>query len=398
MRFLWLFSVYEMETARFSICKNTSVLTTLLLLCACGGGDAGGDAGTQGGVSQMPTVPAGSAASGAGAGAPSSSATGGSASPASSGGAAAPSVGTPAQPTGGGTGGSPAPDGGAPPTGGSGGNQDAGMSGSSGGADGSAAPSGMGFGTVAVGDLSNDGPYMTMTVDNTGPNNNYTIYRPQQLAPGGAKNPFIAWISGGGSSPSDYTLLPHLASHGFVVVASNTVPNVGQQQALGMEMVAAVDWMLAEIQRSGSDYAGKVDGTKVAAMGYSMGGLAATAAGADPRWTTTVHISGGAGDGTIKNLHAPAAMLCGASGVDIAGANCATDFDQATTPMFYGVFNGGDHLGVRTPPYSDRIAAVVTGWLRWQLMDDQMLKPMFVGATCTLCTDPNWTVQEKNLQ
>jgi dienelactone hydrolase len=263
---------------------------------------------------------------------------------------------------------------------------------------GSAGTNGTGFGTVAAADLSKNGPYMSTTVQKTGPNNNYTIYRPQQLGPGGAKNPFVAWISGGGSTPDQYTLLPHLASHGFVIIASNTVPNVGQQEALGKEMVAAVDWMLMEIQRSGSDYADKVDATKVAAMGYSMGGLASTAAGADPRWTTTVHISGGAGDGSVKNLHAPAAMLCGASGVDIAGANCATDFQQATTPMFYGVFNGGDHLGVRTPPYSDRIAAVVTGWLRWQLMGDQMLKAMFVGDTCAVCTDSNWTVKQKSLQ
>jgi dienelactone hydrolase len=255
-----------------------------------------------------------------------------------------------------------------------------------------------GFGNVAVADLSKKGTYTSMTVQSTGPNGKYTIYRPQQLAANGAKNPFIAWISGGGSSPSQYTLLPHLATHGFVIIASNTVPQVGQQQALGKEMVAAVDWMLAEISRSGSEYAGKVDGAKVAAMGYSMGALAATAAGSDPRWTTTVHISGGAGDGTVKKLHAPAAMLCGASGADIAGANCAKDFDQASTPVFYGVFNGGDHLGVRTQPYADRIAGVVTGWLRWQLMSDQMLKSMFVGDACTVCGDSNWTVKRKNLQ
>jgi dienelactone hydrolase len=272
------------------------------------------------------------------------------------------------------------------------------MNGASAGMSGSAAASGMGFGMVAVADLNKDGPYMSMTVQNTGPNNKYTIYRPQTLAPDGAKNPFVAWISGGGSSPSQYPLLPHLATHGFIVIASNTVPDVGQQQALGKEMVAAVDWMLAEIERSGSDYAGKVDGTKVAAMGYSMGGLAATSAGADPRWTTTVHISGGSGDGSVKNLHAPAAMLCGASGVDIAGANCATDFDQATTPVFYGVFNGGDHLGVRTAPYSDRISTVITGWLRWQLMGDATLKTLFVGDACTVCKDTNWTVKQKNLQ
>jgi hypothetical protein len=49
----------------------------------------------------------------------------------------------------------------------------------------------------------------------------------------------------------------------------------------------------------------------------------------------------------IEMLHAPAALRCGASGVDIAGAACATDFCAATTT----VFNAGDHLGVRTQPY-----------------------------------------------
>jgi hypothetical protein len=96
-------------------------------------------------------------------------------------------------------------------------------------------------------------------------------------------------------------------------------------------------------------------------------------------------------------LHAPAAFLCGASGVDIAGANCATDFEAATAPVFYGVFNGGDHLGVRTQPYADRIRAVVTGWLRWQLMRDATLASMFVGDQCTVCKDSNWTVKQKNL-
>lgn len=269
-----------------------------------------------------------------------------------------------------------------------------------GGAGGSSAgTNGSDFGTVAVGDLDKDGAYPATTTDpNVGPNNNYTIYRPQELAPKGAKNPVVVWISGGGSSHNQYTLLPHLATHGFVIIASNTVPGMGTQADLGQEMVAAVDWIVKEVERSGSDYNGKVNVTKVAAMGYSMGGLASTAAGADPRWTTTVHISGGSGDGSVKNLHAPAAFICGASGVDIAGANCATDFEQATTPVFYGVFNGGDHLGVRTPPYSDRIAAVVTGWLRWHLMNDQKLKSMFVGDQCTVCKDSNWTVQQKNLQ
>lgn len=291
--------------------------------------------------------------------------------------------------------------------GGSGGNNrsgDAGTAGSnttagSSGAGGSTTgTSGAGFGTVAVENLDKDGTFKSTTVQSTGPGSTYTIYRPQELAPNGSKNPVVAWISGGGSSHSQYTLLPHLATHGFVVIASNTVPAMGAQAALGKEMVAAIDWIVTESTRSGSDFNGKVDASKVAAMGYSMGALAAMSAAADPRWTTTVHISGGAGDTTIKNLHSPAAFICGASGTDIAGANCALDFDAATTPVFYGVFKGGDHLGVRTSPYQERIRAVVTGWLRWQLMSDQALKPMFVGDQCTVCKDSNWTVKQKNLQ
>jgi len=264
------------------------------------------------------------------------------------------------------------------------------------GSGGAPGPSGATF--PSVDDLGADGPYMPMTVMSTGPGGSYTIYRPAELAPDGAKNPIVGWMSGGGSTPNQYTLLPHLASHGFVVVASNTAPSVGAEAELGEEIIAGIDWVLAENEKSGSDYEGKLDPTKIASMGYSMGALATTMIGGDPRLTTTVHISGGnMVTERVKMLHAPAAFICGASGADIAGAGCATDFEAATVPVFYGVFNGGDHLGVRTPPYADRIRVVVTGWLRWQLMTDASLAPMFVGDQCTVCKDSNWTVKQKNL-
>jgi hypothetical protein len=278
------------------------------------------------------------------------------------------------------------------------------MSGSSGapsvgggsGADASASAAAPSFPSVS--DLGGDGPYKSMTVESSGPNNNYTIYRPAELAPGGAKNPIVGWMSGGGSTPSEYALLPHLATHGFVIIASNTAPALGDEVALGKEIIAGIDWILMENAKSDSPFFAKLDETKIASMGYSMGGLATTTIAGDPRLTTTVHISAGnMQTDRIEMLHAPAAFLCGASGVDIAGANCASDFDAATSPVFYGVFNGGDHLGVRTPPYSDRIQLVVTGWLRWQLMQDASLESMFVGDMCTVCEDPNWTVKQKGL-
>jgi hypothetical protein len=261
----------------------------------------------------------------------------------------------------------------------------------------------------AVKDLEQDGPYTSTTMSDVGPNSNYTVYLPTELAPDGAKNPIVAWMSGGSTGPDLYVLLPHLATHGFVVIASNTLPGIGDEVALGQELVMGIDWITAENKRMGSMLFGKLDETKIASMGYSMGSLATFTIADDPRLTTTVHISGGNMDPTrIQKLRAPAAFLCGVPGddscnilstdCDIAGANCATDFMNATTPVFYAMFQYG-HLGILTDPYATRINGVVTGWLRWKLMSDETLRSMFVGEQCTLCKDTmDWTVKQKDLQ
>jgi hypothetical protein len=261
----------------------------------------------------------------------------------------------------------------------------------------------------AVTDFAGDGPFKSTMLSNTGPNSNYTVYLPTELAPKGAKNPIVAWMSGGGTTPSGYTLLPHLATHGFVVVASNTAPGIGAEVMLGQELIMGIDWAIAENERKDSMLFGKLDTTKIASMGYSMGSLATFTIANDPRLTTTVHISGGNMQADrIMNLHAPAAFICGIPGdsscnilsgdCDIAAANCDTDFMMATTPVFYANFMGG-HLGILTEPNMTHIRKLATMWLRWKLMSDSTLTPSFVGDQCTLCKDADWKkVQQKNLQ
>jgi dienelactone hydrolase len=200
--------------------------------------------------------------------------------------------------------------------------------------------------------------------------------------------------------PSQYTLLPHLASHGFVVIAANT------SSVAAADLTGGLDWLESENGRSGSDFYQKLDTSNVAAMGYSLGGLGTFQIAADKRLKTTVHISGGTGDSAVANLKNPAAFFCGdptisAVGVtvgDIARPQCDTDFNNATVPVFYGNFIGGSHMGVMTSPYMERIRAAVTGWLRWRLMADETRKAMFVGSDCTLCKDSNWKVQQKDMK
>jgi hypothetical protein len=258
-----------------------------------------------------------------------------------------------------------------------------------------------------VSDFEAPGPYASTTLTNVGPNNNYTVYLPTELAPHGAKNPIVGWMSGGSTTHTGYSLLPHLATHGFVVVCANVVPNIGQEVDLGKQIIAGIDWALAENERAGSELYGKLDTTQIASMGYSMGSLSSFTIASDPRLTTTVHISGGNMiSERIANLRAPAAFICGTPGdsscnllstdCDIAAANCDLDFDHASTPVFYANFTGG-HLGILTAPLSDRITGMTTAWLRYQLMGDSTLAARFLGSTCDYCQDPAWKVQQKNL-
>lgn len=258
-----------------------------------------------------------------------------------------------------------------------------------------------------VTDFTSHGPFEPVTEDATGPDGNYSVFYPSELAPAGVPNPIVGWMSGGGTNPALYPLLPLLASHGFVVVASNTVPGIGDEANLGKEIIAGIDWAIAENERDGSMFYQKLDPTKLASAGYSMGSLATFQIAADPRLVTTVHISGGnMAPEPIHNLHAPAAFLCGIPGddtcdilsdtCDIAAANCDMDFSAATTPVFYANFSGG-HLGILTPPLQEQIQAEVVAWLRWQLMGDATLRSRFVGEQCGVCQDSRWKVQQKNL-
>jgi hypothetical protein len=259
----------------------------------------------------------------------------------------------------------------------------------------------------AVDDLGQPGPFTATTLSNVGPNGNYAVYMPQEPPPEGLKYPLVAWTSGGGTSHVGYTLLPHLASHGFVVISSNTIPGIGAEAQLGQEIVAGIDWAIAEDSRAGSQLEARVDATRVASSGYSMGSLATFSIADDPRLVTTVHISGGSmAPGAVDALHAPAAFICGipdpactnllSATCDIAAANCATDFEAATTPVFYATFQSG-HLGILTPPFTERINTMATQWLRYQLMDDTTLAALFRGASCEYCSDPDWTIQSKQL-
>lgn len=265
-----------------------------------------------------------------------------------------------------------------------------------------ATPAGDSGGTFPpVSDVSVKGPYTSKTINGTGPDGNYTIFHPAELAPNGVLNPILSWGNGGATTPVDYPQLPHFASHGFVVVASND-PLVN-----GQEVRAGTDWIVKQNEVSSSPFYKKLDVKRVAGIGYSNGGLAQLEAADDPRYLTIVIISGAnvSEDSRTTNMpkvRTPMAYLCTAD--DSSQGNCAADFAVVKQPAFFGVMNGTGHidvttfLGIGVDATIKRVATASTAWLRWQVMGDTSYKSWFVGSDCKLCKDSAWTVQQKGLQ
>lgn len=243
----------------------------------------------------------------------------------------------------------------------------------------------------AVMDTGANGPFTAMTVRNTGPNNGYTLYRPSELAPNGVLNPIVSWGNGSTTTPSQYPMLPHLATHGFVVIASNNT------QVTGELLKAGIDWVVAQNEESSSALYHKLDTKNVAGVGYSLGGLATYAIADDPRLTTVVIISGAnmSNKMPVMKLHTPTAYFCTADSA--SKGNCDGDFALVTVPSFYGVLVGTGHIDVVTvSATANRISKATTAWLRWQQMMDLTQKKVFVGPDCTLCKDSMWSVMQKN--
>src|SRR5262249_42740478 len=149
--------------------------------------------------------------------------------------------------------------------------------------------------------------------------------RPTDLAQGGLCHPVITWGNGTGSTPNLYgVLLKHLASHEFVVIASNS-PNVAQGNP--MPMVAGVTWVLEQNADPTSLMYQRIDATHIGATGHSQGGFATTSAGADSHITTIAPICGATAQ---RNLHGPALLFCGGMDTTVPCSTIQTAFNGIT--------------------------------------------------------------------
>ena len=220
----------------------------------------------------------------------------------------------------------------------------------------------------------------------------FTVFRPATLGDGGRCHPIVTWGNGTGSNPSLYkALLGHLASHGFIVVASDS-PNVASGNP--PPMVAGVTWLIEENDNPQSQYFQHIDVAHVGATGHSQGGFASTQAGGDSHVTTIAPLCGASPQ---RNLHGPALLLCGGADDVVDCDGIANALDASTHPARLANYITADHAnwitfrGTTLSP----MEVATTAWMRVHLMADTELRPWFYGASCTLCTDDAWEITQK---
>jgi len=107
------------------------------------------------------------------------------------------------------------------------------------------------------------------------------IFYPANLGANGFHHPIIVWANGSGTTPIPATtyayLLHHLASWGFVVIATRDGTT-----GTGQTVLDSANYIKARNADSGSIFYGKLDTTRIGAMGHSQGASGAQgAAGVD---------------------------------------------------------------------------------------------------------------------
>ncbi|MBN1655360.1 MAG: hypothetical protein JXA30_16455 [Deltaproteobacteria bacterium] len=217
----------------------------------------------------------------------------------------------------------------------------------------------------------------------------YTLFRPTQLEEG-KKYPVITWGDGTCSQPLVFSkLLEHLASHGFLVIASNY-----RQVASGVEMQRGIDFMLSENENANSYLYGKVDTQMLGACGHSQGSSATIVVGADERIVATVPIQGASTFG-VAALKGPTFLIAGELDTTVSPLGIENAFNAATVPAVYGLSIGQDH---KMPPVNPSpILKAVTAWFKIHLSNDEEARKLFYGDVCGLCNDPGWVIKRRNL-
>ncbi|KAJ3053590.1 hypothetical protein HK097_003917 [Rhizophlyctis rosea] len=251
-------------------------------------------------------------------------------------------------------------------------------------------------------DLRNlTGPYAPSRYFTDSSLQRHTIYQPRTV-PSGASFPILVW--GEGACAADGTavqnFLHNIASYGFVVIANGNPGGSGTTSASWL--TESLDWVS---QKAGSSGYQHYDKNRIAAAGWSCGGLEAYEMRSDSRVKSIGIFNSGQFDQSSTNRVVPQVrvpiffFLGGPS--DIAYNNDSPvlqgerDYDAVSSgiPKWKGNLNVG-HGATYYDQNGGKFGTAAANWLSWVLKGDSSAASFFTGNGAQ---SAGWNVEYANL-
>ena len=238
----------------------------------------------------------------------------------------------------------------------------------------------------------------------------FNIYRPKNLADSGYCHPILVWANGHTDNPEPnppdcvvdsgankwcgqyLPLMNHLASHGFVVIASlSTTTSRGDP----LPTIAGLDWLLQQAEDSSSPYYHRLDTANIGQLGHSEGAMSTCMSASEPRYKALATICG---TRSLSGLHTPILFYCGGKDDTVKCSGVKDVFltvkDQ---PAFFIDELASDHGWWVYQGASGVSLSMAAAWFRVHLMGDTANRNYFYGANCKFCTDSRVQAEPNSL-
>lgn len=203
-----------------------------------------------------------------------------------------------------------------------------------------------------------------------------TIYYPTSTAEGTFGG--VAISPGYTAAQSSIAWLgPRLASQGFVVITIDTDSRYDQPSSRGDQLLAALDYLTGS-----SSVRSRVDASRLAVMGHSMGGGGTLEAAKDrPSLQATIGMTPWNLDKTWPEVSSPS-LIIGAENDSVApvGSHAEPFYASlpASTPKAYAELDGASHFAPNTS--NTPIARTSIAWLK-RFVDDDTRYQQFLCPT-----------------
>jgi hypothetical protein len=267
------------------------------------------------------------------------------------------------------------------------------------------------------------GPFQVAADKNVGPLAGYTpdpiygdqqqrfnIYRPSNLATSGYCHPILVWANGHTDNPEQnpplcvtdsaankwcgqyLPLMNHLASHGFVVIASlSTTTSRGDP----LPTIAGLNWLLQQSEVSSSPYYHRLDTANIGQLGHSEGGMSTCMVASEPRYKALATICG---TRALTGVHTPMLFFCGGKDTVVKCDGVRNVFLSVTDqPAFFINELNADHGSWVYQGARGVSLSMAAAWFRVHLMADTANRKYFYGPSCTFCTDSRVKVEQNSL-